>query len=213
MWRRQCENLLGRSPPCTHQCAHGTRGDRMTITHDGRSPPKRRPGPKPRGRTVVPLTITVTHAQRAASGSACGRGEEQHQHDRAPLRRGGARRERAVYPRGTDRDHHHAPQRRGPAGQQRSHEHGRAHPQEHGHRFSRGGHETRVRRAAPPRPGGAQGRRAAGQGGVGHIYRPLRRGGIRRYGCDHGGEQPGDADAEYRRRGGWIARPRCPRGS
>jgi hypothetical protein len=37
----------------------------MTIPHDGRAPPKRRPGPKPRGRTVVPLTITVTHAQRA----------------------------------------------------------------------------------------------------------------------------------------------------
>ena len=36
----------------------------MTTTLDGRSPPKRRPGPKPRGRTVVPLTITVTHAQR-----------------------------------------------------------------------------------------------------------------------------------------------------
>ncbi len=37
----------------------------MTLSHDGRAPPKRRPGPKPRGRTVVPLTITVTHAQRA----------------------------------------------------------------------------------------------------------------------------------------------------
>jgi hypothetical protein len=37
----------------------------MTTTLDGQSPPKRRPGPKPRGRTVVPLTITVTHAQRA----------------------------------------------------------------------------------------------------------------------------------------------------
>jgi hypothetical protein len=37
----------------------------MTTTPDGRAPPKRRPGPKPRGRTVVPLTITVTHAQRA----------------------------------------------------------------------------------------------------------------------------------------------------
>ncbi|MHB8644879.1 MAG: hypothetical protein ACYDAR_03695 [Thermomicrobiales bacterium] len=37
----------------------------MTTTHDGRSLPKRRPGPKPRGRTVTPLTITVTHAQRA----------------------------------------------------------------------------------------------------------------------------------------------------
>ncbi len=34
-------------------------------TRDSRSLPKRRPGPKPRGRTVVPLTITVTHAQRA----------------------------------------------------------------------------------------------------------------------------------------------------
>jgi hypothetical protein len=38
----------------------------MTIAHDGRAPPRRRPGPKPRGRTVVPLTITVTHAQRAS---------------------------------------------------------------------------------------------------------------------------------------------------
>ncbi len=38
----------------------------MTTTQDGRSLPRRRPGPKPRGRTVVPLTITVTHAQRAA---------------------------------------------------------------------------------------------------------------------------------------------------
>ena len=38
----------------------------MTLSHDGRAPPKRRPGPKPRGRTVVPLTITVTPAQRAA---------------------------------------------------------------------------------------------------------------------------------------------------
>ena len=37
----------------------------MTSIQDGRSPPKGRPGPKPRGRTVVPLTITVTHAQRA----------------------------------------------------------------------------------------------------------------------------------------------------
>ncbi len=37
----------------------------MTTTQDGRSPPKRRPGPKPWGRTVVSLTITVTHAQRA----------------------------------------------------------------------------------------------------------------------------------------------------
>lgn len=36
----------------------------MTTTQDDRSPPKSRPGPKPRGRTVVPLTITVTHAQR-----------------------------------------------------------------------------------------------------------------------------------------------------
>lgn len=38
----------------------------MTISADGHAPPKSRPGPKPRGRTVVPLTITVTHAQRAA---------------------------------------------------------------------------------------------------------------------------------------------------
>lgn len=37
----------------------------MTTTQDGRSPPRRRPGPKPWGRTVVPLTITLTHAQRA----------------------------------------------------------------------------------------------------------------------------------------------------
>jgi hypothetical protein len=37
----------------------------MTAIPDGRAPPRRRPGPKPRGRTVVPLTITVTHAQRA----------------------------------------------------------------------------------------------------------------------------------------------------
>jgi len=37
----------------------------MTTTQDGRLLPRRRPGPKPRGRTVVPLTITVTHAQRA----------------------------------------------------------------------------------------------------------------------------------------------------
>ncbi len=38
----------------------------MTTILDGRSSsPRRRPGPKPRGRTVVPLTITVTHAQRA----------------------------------------------------------------------------------------------------------------------------------------------------
>ncbi|MDQ2784270.1 MAG: hypothetical protein M3Y58_04625 [Chloroflexota bacterium] len=37
----------------------------MTTIQGDRSPPRRRPGPKPRGRTVVPLTITVTHAQRA----------------------------------------------------------------------------------------------------------------------------------------------------
>jgi len=37
----------------------------MITTPVGIAPPKRRPGPKPRGRTVVPLTITVTHAQRA----------------------------------------------------------------------------------------------------------------------------------------------------
>jgi hypothetical protein len=38
----------------------------MTVSHDGHAPPKRRPGPKPRGRTVVPLTITVTPEQRSA---------------------------------------------------------------------------------------------------------------------------------------------------
>lgn len=40
----------------------------MVTTHTpvGLAPPRRRPGPKPRGRTVVPLSITVTHAQRAA---------------------------------------------------------------------------------------------------------------------------------------------------
>ncbi|MDQ2785233.1 MAG: hypothetical protein M3Y58_09560 [Chloroflexota bacterium] len=44
----------------------------MTTTHDGRSLPKRRPGPKPWGRTVVPLTITVTHAQRTALEALAG---------------------------------------------------------------------------------------------------------------------------------------------
>ena len=38
----------------------------MTTSHDDRSPVRHRPGPKPRGRTVIPLTITVTHAQRTA---------------------------------------------------------------------------------------------------------------------------------------------------
>jgi hypothetical protein len=38
----------------------------MTIVQDGRAPPKKRPGPKPRGRSVVPLTITVTRVQRTA---------------------------------------------------------------------------------------------------------------------------------------------------
>jgi hypothetical protein len=37
-----------------------------SMSRDGPSPRKGRPGPKPRGRTVVPLTITVTHTQRAA---------------------------------------------------------------------------------------------------------------------------------------------------
>ena len=41
----------------------------MTTTHAVRSPVRRRPGPKPRGRTVIPLTITVTHAQRAELGA------------------------------------------------------------------------------------------------------------------------------------------------
>jgi len=49
-----------------HHLADARREEaRVTTTKDGRSPPERRPGPKPRGRTVVPLTITVTHAQRA----------------------------------------------------------------------------------------------------------------------------------------------------
>jgi hypothetical protein len=38
----------------------------MTISQDRRAPPKGRPGPKPRGRSVVPLTITVTRTQRTA---------------------------------------------------------------------------------------------------------------------------------------------------
>ena len=38
----------------------------MVTPQEGRSPPKSRPGPKPRGRSVVPLTITVTRAQRTA---------------------------------------------------------------------------------------------------------------------------------------------------
>ncbi|MGI8688052.1 MAG: hypothetical protein ACR2M3_05685 [Thermomicrobiales bacterium] len=38
----------------------------MTLSHDGLSPLRKRPGPKPRGRTVIPLTITVTLAQRVA---------------------------------------------------------------------------------------------------------------------------------------------------
>ncbi len=38
----------------------------MTVPRDLPPAPKRRPGPKPRGRTVIPLTITVTPAQRAA---------------------------------------------------------------------------------------------------------------------------------------------------
>lgn len=38
----------------------------MIVSPDGLPPPKGRPGPKPRGRSVVPLTITVTIAQRAS---------------------------------------------------------------------------------------------------------------------------------------------------
>ncbi len=38
----------------------------IPLSRDGPSRPKGRPGPKPWGRSVVPLTITVTHAQRAA---------------------------------------------------------------------------------------------------------------------------------------------------
>ncbi len=45
----------------------------MVISVDGHVPARRRPGPKPRGRTVVPLTITVTHAQRAGLGAMADR--------------------------------------------------------------------------------------------------------------------------------------------
>jgi hypothetical protein len=38
----------------------------MASSGDGPPLVKRRPGPKPRGRSVVPLTITVTRAQRTA---------------------------------------------------------------------------------------------------------------------------------------------------
>jgi hypothetical protein len=38
----------------------------MTLPLDGSLSRKGRPGPKPRGRSVVPLTITVTIAQRAS---------------------------------------------------------------------------------------------------------------------------------------------------
>ena len=38
----------------------------MTLFQDELPPPRKRPGPKPRGRTVIPLTITVTLAQRVA---------------------------------------------------------------------------------------------------------------------------------------------------
>ena len=38
----------------------------MATTHAVQSSVRRRPGPKPRGRTVIPLTITVTPAQRIA---------------------------------------------------------------------------------------------------------------------------------------------------
>jgi hypothetical protein len=56
---------FGSQPDVRALRIQGREEDRMTTTHDGRSPPKGRPGPKPRGRTVVPMTITVTHAQRA----------------------------------------------------------------------------------------------------------------------------------------------------
>ncbi|MGI8858224.1 MAG: hypothetical protein ACR2JW_20985 [Thermomicrobiales bacterium] len=38
----------------------------MASPRIGLASPKGRPGPKPRGRSVVPLTITVTRAQRSA---------------------------------------------------------------------------------------------------------------------------------------------------
>ena len=54
------------SPTDMHRLVDARREEtRMTTTQKSRPLPKGRPGPKPRGRTVVPLTITVTHAQRA----------------------------------------------------------------------------------------------------------------------------------------------------
>jgi hypothetical protein len=41
----------------------------MHAPSDGSVPVRARPGPKPRGRSVVPLTITVTPAQRMALGA------------------------------------------------------------------------------------------------------------------------------------------------
>jgi hypothetical protein len=38
----------------------------MGTPFDGSTPVRARPGPKPRGRSVVPLTITITPVQRAA---------------------------------------------------------------------------------------------------------------------------------------------------
>jgi hypothetical protein len=44
----------------------GDAEDRMRTPSDGPTPVRGRPGPKPRGRSVVPLTITITPVQRAA---------------------------------------------------------------------------------------------------------------------------------------------------
>ncbi len=54
------------SQPDVHAVRTGREETRMRTSTplEVLSRPKGRPGPKPRGRTVVPLTITVTHAQR-----------------------------------------------------------------------------------------------------------------------------------------------------
>jgi hypothetical protein len=52
-----------------HHARHvrgGDTEDHVRMPSDGPTPVRGRPGPKPRGRSVVPLTITVTPVQRAA---------------------------------------------------------------------------------------------------------------------------------------------------
>jgi hypothetical protein len=55
----------GSQADITHWVRAGREEDRMSTSLEVLSRPKGRPGPKPRGRTVVPLTITITYAQRA----------------------------------------------------------------------------------------------------------------------------------------------------